>query len=176
MTMTIKENNNSWVNEKRKKIITILMTVLFIPLAVLMFHVNENRGTTENQIKWYYMGFAVDNNQNIYIGRLTRIDVYSNNEFQYSIDAHTSRGYAFTITEDQTILLSTSIFVYEMTLDGEIISKYEDKNTRTINELQKKKNMFISEDGTIYKYNNWTHDITRVEGESEIVIFHVDLT
>ena len=63
-----------------------------------------------------------------------------------SISPKTSRGYAFTIQKDDTILLSTASSIYTLDLSGNVIDKQEDVGTKTFNELQKAKKIFITQE------------------------------
>lgn len=54
-----------------------------------------------------YEGFALDSNENLYLGEYGKINVYKEGSLLYYVDAHTSRAYAFTIQNDE-ILISTA--------------------------------------------------------------------
>ena len=102
-----------------------------------------------------YNGFAVDSNGKIYIGSGHRIKIYEDQQIIGEITTGTSRGFAFTIQGNDTILLSTSTVVYIMTLDGKIIDQYDDTDTSIYNRYQKNKE-FRTSDGILYRaYNTW---------------------
>ena len=84
-------------------------------------------------------GFAVDAEGRLYIGQEDEIVVFKNGVCVQTISPHTSRTYAFTVTDDQTILLSTSTKVYTMDLAGNILTEQLDEGTRIYNQLQHKK-------------------------------------
>lgn len=96
-----------------------------------------------------YEGFALDSNENLYLGEYGKINVYKEGSLLYSVDAHTSRAYAFTIQNDE-ILISTAETVYITDLSGNVISSYEDADTSLFNKLKKDKNSF-SLNGNTYK-------------------------
>ena len=89
-----------------------------------------------------YEGFALDSNENLYLGEYSKINVYS-------VDAHTSRAYAFTIQNDE-ILISTAETVYITDLSGNVINSYKDTDTSLFNELKSNKDSF-SLNGSTYK-------------------------
>lgn len=168
------DTKDSEHTSSKRKILIFISLVFIAVLSVAFISIDKNTGTTEEDVMSYYRGFAIDSNNRVYVGRLTRIDVYDNNQFQYSIDAHTNRNYCFTITNNQTILLSNAQTVYEMSLEGDVIDEYEDKYTQTINELRKYRNKFTADDGTEYRYSPVTHDIVRLDGEETIIVFHIE--
>ena len=69
-----------------------------------------------------FCGFALDSQKLLYVGRDNAIEVYSGTEKILEINPQTSRSYAFTVTDD-TIVLSTAEFVYEIDLKGNVIKK-----------------------------------------------------
>lgn len=69
-----------------------------------------------------FCGFALDSQKLLYVGRDNAIEVYSGTEKIFEINPQTSRSYAFTVTDD-TIVLSTAEFVYEIDLKGNVIKK-----------------------------------------------------
>ena len=95
-----------------------------------------------------YNGFAIDSLDNLYVGKQTKIEKYYEGELIDTINPHSSRTYAFTIQNDEIILSNTSA-VYIMDLDGNVISKHEDFETKTFNELQHQKK-FTTADGKTY--------------------------
>ena len=95
--------------------------------------------------------FAVDSNDRVYIGTEREIAIYQNNMVVGSIVPPTSRGYAFTVTEDDNILLSTASNVYLLDLEGNVLRKVPEIGTTTFNELQRNKREFISVNGDFYQ-------------------------
>lgn len=96
-----------------------------------------------------YEGFALDSNENLYLGEYGKINVYKESYLLYSVDAHTSRAYAFTIQNDE-ILISTAETVYITDLSGNVINSYKDTDTSLFNELKRNKDSF-SLNGSTYK-------------------------
>ena len=98
----------------------------------------------------FISGFAVDKNDQIYVGEQTEICVYKNNFLIRTINPQTSRSYVFTIIDDH-ILLSTSTMVYTMNLDGNIIDEREDLGADMYNQIQYRKRKYISHNDDEYK-------------------------
>lgn len=104
-----------------------------------------------------YEGFALDSNENLYLGEYSKINVYKEGSLLYSVDAHTSRAYAFTIQrayaftiQNDEILISTAETVYITDLSGNVINSYKDTDTSLFNELKSNKDSF-SLNGSTYK-------------------------
>lgn len=70
-------------------------------------------------------GIAVDSKGFVYVGYDRKINVYNNSELVKKISIPTSRGYGFTIDNDN-ILLSTGDYTYLMNLDGTVLDKQLD--------------------------------------------------
>lgn len=98
----------------------------------------------------FYSGFAVDSSGIIYIGKDSKIEKYYNGKVIGVLNPKTSRGYAFTIQNDDTILLSTASYVYVLDLDGNQLDKWEDIDTKTFDKLQYMRE-YIAKDGHKYK-------------------------
>lgn len=84
-------------------------------------------------------GFAVDSEGQLYVGQQNEIIVLKDGECVNAINPRTSRSYAFTITDEQAILLSTSSTVYTMDLSGNVLTEQPDEGTKVYNQLQHKK-------------------------------------
>lgn len=93
--------------------------------------------------------FAVDTNHRLYVGTENKILVYQNGELVNTINPHTSKGYMFTICEDETIMLAAPSKVYIMDLKGDIVREYEDFNM--YNKLKTKRNSFTASNGDEYR-------------------------
>jgi len=102
------------------------------------------------EVTLFYSGFAVDSEGILYIGTDTKIEKYNKNEYVGEIPVK-ARNYAFTIQENDTIMLSTALTVYILDSDGNVIDKYEDAGTQVFNQLQYNKNNFITQSGVEYK-------------------------
>lgn len=125
---------------KAKKMLIIYLISVF-PIAVTCVALIMS-GT----VSIFYSGFAIDSSGVIYIGKDDKIEKYFDAKMIGSISPKTSRGYAFTIQKDDTILLSTASSIYTLDLSGNVIDKQEDVGTKTFNELQKAKKIFITQD------------------------------
>ena len=121
----------------------ISLLVLFFVMLISISLIGSGTVVTS------YEGFALDSNENLYLGVYGKINVYKDGSLLYSVDAHTLRAYAFTIQNDK-ILLSDAETVYIMDLNGNVISSYEDADTSLFNKLKKDKNSF-SLNGNTYK-------------------------
>jgi len=91
------------------------------------------------QVSFSTKGFAVDSEGQLYVGREGEIAVLKDGECVRTISPRTSRSYVFTITDEQTILLSTSSTVYTMDLSGNVLTEQPDEGTKVYNQLQHKK-------------------------------------
>lgn len=86
---------------------------------------------------WY--GFGVDSAGCVYIGSHSQIDVYANNILIDSIEVPPNRTFYFTVQNDDTILLSTSLDIFVIDLHGNILSCEPDDRNITYNKLQWKR-------------------------------------
>ncbi len=96
-----------------------------------------------------YSGFGVDSLGVLYVGKENTIEKYKDGKMIGKISPQTSRGYAFTIQEDDTILLSTASIVYKIDHSGKILDEWEDEDTSTFNDVQFIRK-FIAKDGRKY--------------------------
>ncbi len=103
--------------------------------------------------------FAVDSMHRLYLGKETKIEVLEGDVIVKTISPKTSRGYAFTITENDTILLDNGAYIYTLDLDGNELSKKPwnasiDNNTW----------IFNAKDGTKYKLSSpfWRYQINHI--------------
>ena len=116
----------------------------------------------------FISGFAVDNLERVYIGGTNEIFVFQDGNIVDTINPHTSRAYAFTINNDNNILLSTSTKIYIMDLDGNILSEDEDVAANIYNHIKYKSGKYTSSNGNVYEmkdYFGWTC-ITKNEVET----------
>lgn len=119
-------------------------------------------------------GFAVDASENLYIGTDNRIKKYQNGVLVKTINPKTSRGCAFTVQADDTILLSNASKVYTLDSDGNVIGEKEDIDMKTFNKLQKEKNKFTSADGSVYSMKN-TLGRTKIVSDTGEVIYQLPI-
>lgn len=66
-------------------------------------------------------GFAVDDEDRLYIGKNSRIEVYDSGTIEKTISSVTNRGYSFTI-KDGEILILTGSALYHLDLEGNVKS------------------------------------------------------
>lgn len=125
-------------NIKDKHLICVYVSVISVLLLICALLIYSGIASP------FISCFAIDSDDRLYVGKHDRIDVFENGVLTNSIFSKTSRGYVFTILEDDTIQLSTSTIVYSMDLNGNIISSYEDNGSHVYNQIQKSKFSFIT--------------------------------
>ena len=135
------------LNLKFKVVISIFVILLF-PIMLFSFML-----ISSGKVSTSYNNFAIDSYDRIYIGKRNAIEVYEDGELVKTINPFSSRTYAFTIQNNDTLLLSTSTVEYVLDLDGNIISSREDNGTNTYNKIKNNKE-FITENGKSYKLEN----------------------
>lgn len=101
-----------------------------------------------------FHGFALDSRNLLYIGKDNAIEVYNGKEKVFDINPQSSRAYAFTISND-VIILSTSDFVYKIDLDGNVIEKDEDVNSKTYTDTEKAKKHFVTDNNEYFLKSNF---------------------
>lgn len=152
--------------EKKMKRLSLFSIVsLFIIFFVMLISISLiGSGTVVTS----YEGFALDSNENLYLGEYSKINVYKEDSLLYSVDAHTSRAYAFTIQNDE-ILISTAETVYITDLSGNVINSYKDTDTSLFNELKSNKDSF-SLNGSTYKMQKklWQKQNSKRRRQSDI--------
>lgn len=150
--------------EKDEAFITFSIVSLFILFFVMLISISLiGSGTVVTS----YEGFALDSNENLYLGEYGKINVYKEGSLLYSVDAHTSRAYAFTIQNDE-ILISTAETVYITDLSGNVINSYKDTDTSLFNELKSNKDSF-SLNGSTYKMQKlWQKQNSKRRRQSDI--------
>lgn len=132
----------------QKLLMIYILSIAPVLIFCLTFIISGN-------ITLKYSGFGVDSAGNFYIGKDGIkgkggiINIYSNDKYIGSIDPPTSRAYLFTVSNDDTILLSTGAYVYKMDLYGNLLSKEEDMNSHLYTKLQFQRK-FICGDGNEY--------------------------
>ena len=118
----------------------ICFFIIWLVLAFCLVLMNTGR------VSITYSGFGVDSAGVLYVGKEGVIEKYDGNKMIGEISPQTSRGYAFTVKEDDTILLSTADMVYKLDLSGKVLDEWEDEGTSTFNDLQFIRK-FIAKDG-----------------------------
>ena len=106
-----------------------------------------------------FHGFAVDSCDRLYIGSDGEIRVFVDGILKKTIKKYTYRGYLFTIQND-IIIVSDSITVYEMDLQGNLLRQFDDEGSTVYRHLQHQKK-FISLNGGEYSLRNilWRYKI-----------------
>lgn len=86
--------------EKKMKRLSLFSIVsLFIIFFVMLISISLiGSGTVVTS----YEGFALDSNENLYLGEYSKINVYKEDSLLYSVDAHTSRAYAMIAVRIKT--------------------------------------------------------------------------
>ena len=118
--------------------------------------------------------FAVDSQGRVYVGSQDNIEVYNNGFLERTIKPKTSRGYMFTVLENDTILLSTSTVVYAMDLSGTVTDSWEDKGADTYNKIQYGKKRYLSSSGDVYELEQILGR-TRIIKNGKDVVYSISL-
>lgn len=129
---------------KAKRMLIAYLLCVF-PIVAICFNL-----IISGKVALFYSGFAIDSSDVLYVGTDAKIQKFYDGELIGTISPKTTRGYAFTIQKNDTILLSTASSVYIMDLSGNVIDKHEDIDTKIFNELQKSKNTFTSQSNREY--------------------------
>jgi len=121
-----------------------------------------------------YHGFAIDDDKNLYLGKDSVIQVIGHNgEIVREINPNTSRGYHFTIVEDNTLKISTGDYLYTTDLSGKVDSKKEIFDYKDDAFIRESKHRFVASDGTEYVMKNhlFRTMIYRLDGNQNTVIY-----
>ena len=124
-----------------------------------------------------YKGFAVDDDRNLYIGKDNIEVLNSEGKLINKIDPMTSRGYKFTIDQNNELLISTGDYLYKKDLFGKLIEK------KTISNLTGdllsgfSRYKYTANDGTKYvmKMHFFRTNIYRMEGQVKISVYKMPL-
>lgn len=117
--------------------------------------------------------FALDSTGNLYIGKLLKIEVFRDELLLRTISSM-PRDYRFTIDQNDSIILTDGSIVYNMDLNGNILSHSEDKYSEIYSKLDDKK-IFISKRGDEYfKRSIWGRvEIVHVIDNYEVIIYRM---
>lgn len=157
-------------NINAKTLINMFIVCTLFGTVVLFIVLMINLGFVTLGVK----SFAVDSLGRMYIGKSSKIEVYEKNQLVNSFSAQTSRSFVFTILENDEILLSTGTIAYLMDIDGNVIDSWGDTTAKVYNNIQFKKNEFISSNGDVYRIKSklgWTK-IVKNNGE---VVYKITL-
>lgn len=117
--------------------------------------------------------FALDSTGNLYIGKLLKIEVFRDDLLLRTISPM-PRDYRFTIDQNDSIILTDGSTVFNMDLNGNILSHSEDMYSEIYNKLHDKKT-FISKSGDKYlKRSSWGRvEIIHVVDNYEVIIYRM---
>ena len=116
-----------------------------------------------------YNGFAVDKEDNLYVGIPSLIKVYSPNGYALrSFSPKTSRGYNFTIKDGEVVLIDQGDKQYALDLYGNFLKDVTNDDLRIGYSSE-----FISESGNEYKVRNrlFRTSVWVVDGDFERLVF-----
>ena len=135
-------------------------------------------GLLSNKYNISYQGFAVDSEENIYIGFYSgQIQKFNNGNLVNTISAKTNRGYDFTITENDTLYIDCgNVVAYFMDLDGNVLEKITD-SIQPFYKYRYDKSVFVTNDGTKYekKFNFGKTKFIKHQEQQEITMYEMPL-
>lgn len=115
-----------------------------------------------------FNGFGVDSAGRLYVGRGQHIEVWENGEQVDNIRKGTSRGHAFTVLEDDTILIASGNNVWIMDLEGTtFLESWEEENKETYETLSDQR-IFTTVTGERYIAGSAYGRLTILQGETVI--------
>ncbi|MCL1895760.1 MAG: hypothetical protein FWG03_04350 [Clostridiales bacterium] len=124
-------------------------------------------------ITTYYVGFAVDGNGLLYVGKDKKLDVYDNDKYVRTI-CRAQKGYRFTI-RDERIYFATPSSAREIDFSGNIIKEFGDMKDNGWKQLDKEQKVFVTDDA-VYKATNTLgfYKITRFGNDgSKETVYHM---
>ena len=154
------------------KVPKLLFIYLAIAWPIIMFCL-FNIVTDKVTITYDY-GFCFDSEENLYLGKDDGINVISKDgELIRVISSRTSRGYEFTIYENN-ILLKTGSAFYTLDLYGEEILKTENPSEAEKKLFDKlfEYHKFTSSDGTVYKMTRLRTTVYKIGENGEKIVFY----
>ena len=128
-------------------------------------------GVLTNKYNISYKGFAVDSTGNIYIGfREGEIKKFKDGKQVSTLFAPTSRGYDFTITENDTLYIDCGDRAYYIDFEGNIIDEIEGV-IPSFSQIRPDRSIFVTNEGVIYEkqFNFGRTKIVKYEEEKETV-------
>lgn len=115
-----------------------------------------------------FNGFGVDSIGRLYVGRGHHIEVWENGQQINTIRKGTSRGHAFTILENDTILLASGNSVMIMDLEGTTtLEKRKEDHEKTYDKLSNQR-IFTAVTGEQYRVGRLYGRLTIVQNETVI--------
>ena len=118
--------------------------------------------------------YAVDSAGQVYVGVNSKITVYQDGEPVRSFSPGTTRGYKFTMLENDTLLVSLGSDMHTMDLEGNILERF-DRDDGTYSHIALSFGKFVSPTGDTYQLTffgwprivkNGTEVVYRVPGVS----------
>lgn len=156
-----------------RPVLIILIIIGIFAWTAMMLKITWNNN---GKICTNYQGFAVDENQNLYLGKKGYIQVFdASGNPQHTINAHTTRGYSFTIINNELYLHTGDLF-YIMDLNGNTTEHGElSDEMRVFISDHTKRNKFTASDGTEYVLNNPLNrpTIYRMDNEQKTMIYQM---
>ncbi|MBQ3888451.1 MAG: hypothetical protein II738_01765 [Clostridia bacterium] len=120
----------------------------------------------------YNYGFGVDSQGIVYLGANGIIVKFYQNEEIGSLDPQTTRGYRFTVLDDDTVLLSDWEIVYHLDSNGSILNKKPDQGGEVFRGLENH-GTFQSAQGTKYTFSK-KFGIVSVTNETGAVVYETN--
>ena len=162
----------------REHQIAVIPFFIMFAFFVVMLFAKIFEGET-NLVTDYDHGIAVDSNENVYIGEHSEIHVFdSNGNYLRSIFTVTHDTYAFTITAEDKILVTTTAHLSTLDLDGTLLEK-EDIETPSYDVVElHSHDYFISPENEVYqlKHKFFRPTIVRLEDEgNEEVVYQISV-
>lgn len=129
------------------------ITILFLVISLSVYWIAV-MCVVLGKVNISYQGFAIDSKNNIYIGYDSGvIKKYKGKNLIGTISAQTSRGYDFTILENDTIYVDCGDKVHYIDLNGNVLETIT-KDFPKFTDLRPSTKEFISTEGTIYRLEN----------------------
>jgi len=125
--------------------VEIVWIILSLPLFLFIVIASLSGAGTIS-----YQGFAYDQEGNLYLGKTSKIDVFSpGGEMIHSIKVASTMSYDFTIKEE-TIIVHAGAHLFWIDLEGKELKKELNSKRRWEVVPPNRENIFISDDGTKY--------------------------
>ena len=125
-----------------------------------------------------YQGFALDKSDNIYLGKSGNIEVLDNKgKLIKNISPMTSRGYRFTVNENNEIIISTGYYWYRKDLSDNLLDKGEITAHEDDPLAKLKRYEYISADGSQYvmKMYFFRTNVYKITDENRVSVYQMPL-
>lgn len=115
-----------------------------------------------------FNGFGVDSVGRLYVARGHHIEVWENGEQVHTIRKGTSRGYQFTVLEDDTLMVASGNSVMIMNLEGtEFLDSWEEEDKKTYDDLAERR-VFTAVTGERYRIGRLHGRMVILRGETVV--------